>query len=94
MAALNSPERGQVLRGVLEAEGQLQQRKILDPYTLSMIDKAATSDLYRQAAGAQLRAALEQGVQGMNQAQVGAQALAQESNRALMNAASTRGGYV
>jgi hypothetical protein len=94
VVALNSPERGQVARGVLDAEGQLQQMKILDPYTLSMIDKAATSDLYRSAAGAQLRAALTQGVQGMNQAQVGAQALAQQSNQALMNAASTRGGYV
>jgi hypothetical protein len=94
VTALNSFERGQVARGIMEAEGQLAQMKKLMPYEFDMIQKGAQADLYRQAAGAQLRTQLAQGAQAMNQAQLGAQALAQQGNQAVLNAATTRGGYV
>jgi len=94
VTALNSPERGQIARGIMEAEGALQQQKILMPYEFDMIQKGAQADLLRQAAGAQLRTQLAQGAQAMNQAQLGAQALAQQGNQAVLNAAMTRGGYV
>jgi hypothetical protein len=94
VTAFNSPERGQVARGIMEAEGQLEQMKKLMPYEFDMIQKGAQADLYRQAAGAQLRTQLAQGAQAMNQAQLGAQALAQQGNQAVLNAATTRGGYV
>jgi hypothetical protein len=88
------PAAGQVARGIMEAKGQLEQMKILDPYALDMINKAKLADLYMQGSGSQLRTQLAQGAQAMNQAQVGAQALAQQSNRGVIEAATTRGGYV
>jgi len=94
VVALNSPERGEVARGIMEAEAQLAQMKILKPYEFDMIQKGAQADLYREAAGAQLRTQLAQGAQAMSQAQIGAQALAQQGNQAVLNAATTRGGYV
>lgn len=94
VVALNSPERGQVARGIMGAQGELEQMKILKPYEFEMIQKGAQADLYRQAAGAQLRTELAQGAQAMLQAQLGAQSLAQQGNQAVLNAATTRGGYV
>lgn len=86
--------RAQVLRGELEAEGQLRQMKTTMPYAYDMINKAANADLLRQAAGAQLRTRLASGAQMMAQAQLGAQALAQQANNAALQAAVQRGGYV
>jgi hypothetical protein len=94
VTAFNSPERGQIARGIMEAEGALQQQKILMPYEFDMIQKGAQADLLRQAAGAQLRTQLAQGAQAMNQAQLGAQAMAQQGMGGMINAATTRGGYV
>lgn len=94
VAGLNSPARAQILRGVMEAQGQLEQMKTLMPYQYEMINKASNADLLRQAAGAQLRTRLQQGAQAMSQAQLGAQALAQQGNQAMLQAATMRGGYV
>jgi hypothetical protein len=94
VAALNSAARGQMLRGEMEARSQLEQMKTLMPYQYEMITKAANADLARQAAGAQLRTRLGQGAQAMLQAQLGAQALAQQGNQAMLQAATMRGGYV
>ena len=85
---------GELLRGKLEAQNQLEQLKTLMPYQLEMITKAANADLLRQGAGAQLRTRLQQGAQAMSQAQLGAQALAQQGNQAMLQAATMRGGYV
>lgn len=84
----------QILRGKLEAQGQLAQLKTLLPYQMEMINKAANADLERQAAGAQMRTRLAQGAQSMLQAQLGAQQLAQQGNQAVLQAAAQRGGYV
>ena len=94
VAGLNSPARAQILRGVMEAQWQLEQMKTLMPYQYEMINKAANADLLRQGAGAQLRTRLQQGAQAMSQAQLGAQALAQQGNQAMLQAATMRGGYV
>lgn len=94
VAALNSAARGQMLRGEMDAVSQLKQMKTLMPYQYEMITKAANADLARQAAGAQLRTRLAQGAQSMLQAQLGAQALAQQGNQAMLQAATMRGGYV
>lgn len=94
VAALNSAARGQMLRGEMDAVSQLKQMKTLMPYQYEMITKAANADLARQAAGAQLRTRLAQGAQAMLQAQLGAQALAQQGNQAMLQAATMRGGYV
>jgi hypothetical protein len=85
---------GELLRGKLEAQNQLEQLKTLMPYQYEMIHKAANADLLRQGAGAQLRTRLQQGAQAMSQAQLGAQALAQQGNQAMLQAATMRGGYV
>jgi hypothetical protein len=94
VAAFNSPARGQMLRGEMEARSQLEQMKTLMPYQYEMITKAQNADLLRQGAGAQLRTRLAQGAQAMAQAQLGAQALAQQGNQAMLQAATMRGGYV
>jgi hypothetical protein len=94
VAALNSAARGQMLRGEMETRSQLEQMKTLMPYQYEMINKAANADFLRQGAGAQLRTRLAQGAQAMLQAQLGAQALAQQGNQAMLQAATMRGGYV
>lgn len=85
---------GELLRGKLQAQSELEQLKTLMPYQYEMINKAANADLQRQAAGAQLRTRLAQGAQAMLQSQLGAQQLAQQGSQAMLNAATMRGGYV
>lgn len=89
-----SRARGEILRGQLEAEAQLRNLKTLLPYESTMIQKARDADLLRQMAAYQKRTQIDAGAQAMAQAQLAAQALAQQGSGAVLNAMAQRGGYV